>query len=151
MNVNSTMDSCIAQIKTLHMQNTVSTLRTWIQMYLIHTELKSIVKHLLTKIFLSFIPYATYYTRLLNNILTLKDTCFINEIKLRKYNICSSSLEMEVATHPSILAWRILWTEEPGRLLSMGSHRVGHDWSDLSVAAASDFPKELNLHFYEIA
>ena len=32
-----------------------------------------------------------------------------------------------VATHSSILAWRIPWTEEPGGLLSMGSHRVGHD------------------------
>ena len=35
--------------------------------------------------------------------------------------------EKERATHSSILAWRILWTEEPGGLLSMGSHRVGHD------------------------
>jgi len=44
-------------------------------------------------------------------------------------------LENEMATHSSILAWRILWTEEPGGLLSMGSHRVGHDWSDLPAAA----------------
>ena len=36
------------------------------------------------------------------------------------------------ATHCSILAWRIPWTEEPGRLQSMGLHRVGHDWSDLA-------------------
>ena len=34
----------------------------------------------------------------------------------------------EMATHSSILAWRILWTEEPDRLQSMGSQRVGHDW-----------------------
>ena len=37
---------------------------------------------------------------------------------------------------PRILAWEILWTEEPGGLLSMGSHRVGHDGSDLAAAAA---------------
>ena len=37
-----------------------------------------------------------------------------------------------IATHPSILAWRILWTEEPGGLQSMGSQRVRHDWSDLA-------------------
>ena len=37
------------------------------------------------------------------------------------------SLEKEMATHSSILAWRIPWTEEPGRLQSMGSQRVGHD------------------------
>ena len=36
-----------------------------------------------------------------------------------------------MATHSSILAWRIPGTEEPGRLSSMGSHRVGHDCSDL--------------------
>ena len=37
------------------------------------------------------------------------------------------SLEKEMATHSSILAWRIPWTEEPGGLQSMGSQRVGHD------------------------
>ena len=37
------------------------------------------------------------------------------------------SLEKEVAIHSSILAWKILWTEEPGRLQSMGSQRAGHD------------------------
>ena len=36
-------------------------------------------------------------------------------------------LEKEVATHSSTLAWKISWTEEPGRLQSMGSQRVGHD------------------------
>ena len=36
-------------------------------------------------------------------------------------------LEKEMATHSSILAWKILWMEEPGRLQSMGSQRVGHD------------------------
>ena len=37
-------------------------------------------------------------------------------------------LEKDMATHSSILAWRIPWTEEPGRLQSTGSQRVGHDW-----------------------
>ena len=41
-----------------------------------------------------------------------------------------------MATHSSVLAWRILGTGEPGGLLSMGSHRVGYDWSDLPAAAA---------------
>ena len=36
-------------------------------------------------------------------------------------------LEKEMATHSSILAWKIPWTEEPGRLQSVGSQRVGHD------------------------
>ena len=38
-----------------------------------------------------------------------------------------------MATHSSILAWRILWTEKPGGLLSMGSHRAGHNWSSSKV------------------
>ena len=42
-----------------------------------------------------------------------------------------------MATHSSVLAWRIPGMEEPGGLLSMGSHRVGHDWSDLAAAAAA--------------
>ena len=44
--------------------------------------------------------------------------------------------EKEMATHSSILAWRIPGMGEPGGLPSMGSHRVGHDWSDLAAAAA---------------
>ena len=46
------------------------------------------------------------------------------------------ALEKEMATHSSILAWRIPGTEEPSGPPSMGSHRVGHDWSDLAAAAA---------------
>ena len=46
------------------------------------------------------------------------------------------ALEKEMATHSSILAWRIPGTAEPGGLLSMGSHRVRHDWSNLAAAAA---------------
>ena len=42
-----------------------------------------------------------------------------------------------MATHSSVLAWRIPGTGEPDGLPSMGSHRVGHDWSDLAAAAAA--------------
>ena len=48
------------------------------------------------------------------------------------------ALEKKMATHSSVLAWRIPGTGEPGGLLSMGSHRVGHDWSDLAAVAAAD-------------
>ena len=44
-------------------------------------------------------------------------------------------LEKEMVTHSSILAWRIPGMAEPRGLLSMGSHRVGHDWRDLAAAA----------------
>ena len=53
----------------------------------------------------------------------------------------SHALEKEMATHSSVLAWRIPGTEEPGGLSSMGSHRVGHNWSDLTVA------ERLHFHF----
>ena len=43
--------------------------------------------------------------------------------------------EKEMATHSSVLAWRIPGAGEPGGLPSMGSHRVGHDCSDLAAAA----------------
>ena len=45
------------------------------------------------------------------------------------------TLEKEMAAHSSVLAWRIPGTGKPGGLPSMGSHRVGHDWSDLAAAA----------------
>ena len=61
------------------------------------------------------------------------------------------ALEKEMATHSSVLAWRIPGTGEPGRLPSMGSHRVGHDWSDLAAAAAagsiSFLPGEIVLNY----
>ena len=45
-------------------------------------------------------------------------------------------LEQGMATHSRILAWRIPWTEEPGCLQSIGSHRVGHDWRHLACMHA---------------
>ena len=45
------------------------------------------------------------------------------------------ALEKEMATHSSVLAWRIPGTGEPGGLPCIGSHRVGHDWSDSAAAA----------------
>ena len=57
----------------------------------------------------------------------------------------------QMETHSSVLAWRIPGTGEPGGLLSMGSHRVGHNWSDLAaVAAAATMPYFVflyGLHF----
>ena len=57
------------------------------------------------------------------------------------------ALEKEVATHSSVLAWRIPGMGEPGGLSSMGSHRVGHDWSDLAAAAAA-WKKFMNQYHY---
>ena len=43
------------------------------------------------------------------------------------------SLQKEMATHSSTLAWKIPWMEEPGRLQSMGLLRVGHDWAIIPI------------------
>ena len=51
----------------------------------------------------------------------------------------SHALEKEMATHSSVLAWRIPGMGEPGGLLSLGSHRVGHDWSNLAAAVAAGY------------
>ena len=58
------------------------------------------------------------------------------------------ALEKEMATHSSILAWRIPGMEEPGGLPSMESHRVGHDLSDL--AAAADGTRCYDLSFLNL-
>ena len=57
------------------------------------------------------------------------------------------ALEREMAAHSGVLAWRIPGMGEPGGLPSMGSHRVGHDCSDLAAAAACQVKKAKNLSF----
>ena len=54
-------------------------------------------------------------------------------------------LEKEMATHSSILAWRIPWTEEPGGLLSMGSQRVRHDWATWLSFFLSSYHQLINI------
>ena len=63
------------------------------------------------------------------------------------------ALEKEMATHPSVLAWRIPRTGEPGGLPSRESHRVGHDWSDLAavylLASSFNHPPLFFSHLLE--
>ena len=57
-------------------------------------------------------------------------------------------LEKGMATHSSVLAWKILWTKEPGRLRSVGLQTVGHDWAtnifSICVVLKSVYLKNLN-------
>ena len=55
------------------------------------------------------------------------------------------ALEKEMAAHSSVLTWRIPGTGEPGGLPSMGSHRIGHKWSDLAAAAVPLYPRAPHL------
>ena len=52
---------------------------------------------------------------------------FSDTQKLREFSTTKPDLEKAMAPHSGTLAWKIPWMEEPGRLQSMGSHRVGHD------------------------
>ena len=67
--------------------------------------------------------------------------CLINFYCIYHY------LVLNLATQCSVLAWRIPGMAEPGRLPSLGLHRVGHDWSDLAAAAAIlNLEKEMATH-----
>ena len=62
-----------------------------------------------------------------NSVLTDRTSGFRFQLPTRpQTSACCFFLEKGMATHSSIFAWRIPWTEEPGRLQSMGSQRVGH-------------------------
>ena len=58
--------------------------------------------------------------------------------------------EKAMAPHSSTLAWKIPWTEEPGRLQSLGSLRVGHDWSDFTFTFHA-LEKEMATHSRALA
>ena len=61
-------------------------------------------------------------------IMKSKSVLFVNSLCFIRKGVTTLS-EKAMATHPSTLAWRIPWAEEPGGLQSMGSWRVGHDWA----------------------
>ena len=103
--------------------------------------------HLLMKLLSSFLKDGATES----NINTSK--WWVTLIRLRaivkqfiRYLPCARycSVEKELAAHSSVLAWRIPGLGEPGGLPSMGSHRVGHDWSD-SAAAADIVLRALHL------
>ena len=83
--------------------------------------------------FIYLFVYGSFSNKLLFDKLRIHP--FISFLPFTSLSI--HELEKEMATHCSVLAWRIPGTEEPDGLSSMGSHRVGHDWSDLAATAAA--------------
>ena len=72
--------------------------------------------------------------------------------RLSDFTFHFHALEKEMATQSSVLAWKIPGTGKPVGLPSMGSYRVGHDWSDLAAAAAAaEVPDTLLWHFSRTA
>ena len=92
----------------------------------------------LLKIFLKHVVYI-HSLKYPHMVVTLKQmTLFNGKLYLRKY------IQAIMAPHSSTLAWRIPWMEEPGGLLSIGSHRVRQDWGDLACMHALE--KEMATH-----
>ena len=71
----------------------------------------------------------------------LQYSCLENPRGQRSLMGCSPCVSKSQTCHSSVLAWRIPGTGEPGGLPSVGSHRVGHDWSDAAAAAAAAWRK----------
>ena len=67
------------------------------------------------------------YTTIYVFIILVVDIWVVSSLGLLEIRLLCCELEKEMATHASILAWRIPWAEEPGGLQSMGSQRVGHN------------------------
>ena len=87
----------------------------------------------------AFFFFFTIYFLLKDNCFT-EFCCFLSNLNMNHFHF--HALEKEMATHSSVLAWRIPGMGEPGGLPSMVSHRVGHDWSDLAAAAGAISSKE---------
>ena len=99
-----------------------------------------------------FLPYEPpYICFLANNTFFCRGTYILfptvpggSEVKASAWNagdlVQEDPLEKEMATHSSTFAWRIPWREEPGRLQSMGLHRVGQDWVTLLSLSRISLP-----------
>ena len=89
-----------------------------------------------------FLTHRGNLDQMLRNVYLNRANCYFStEEFLKSFNITCSVffvlkeylLEKEMATHSSTLAWKIPWTEEPGRLPSIGSRRVAHDGATLLI------------------
>ena len=78
-----------------------------------------------------------------NVLIVIKVNLYLQKLNAKDLVISISALEKEMATHSSVLAWRIPGTREPGGLPSTWSHRVGNDWSDLAAEAAAEIPDNI--------
>ena len=98
------------------------------------------IHSLIEGLFVFFLVNDYWFTSVMNIHLHVSwNTCarlvpgYFPKSGIAVFKVCK--LEKEMATYSSVLAWRIPGTAEPDGLLSMGSHRVGHYWSDLAAAA----------------
>ena len=99
----------------------------WLDLLAVQGALKSLLQHHSSKV--SILQCSAFFILQLSHsyMTTGKTIDLTKQTFVYLFSSHSCLLEKETATHSSILAWRILWTEEPGGLPSVGSHRVGPD------------------------
>ena len=92
-------------------------------------------------IFSNFTSWGNYHHKsMLNCFIPFPPIISITDFNSASFGII---LEKAMAPHSSTLAWKIPWTEEPGRLQSMGSHRVGHNWAtSLSLVTSTHWRRK---------
>ena len=107
----------------------------WFHLLAVHGTLKSLLQHHNSKASIPrcsafFIVQLSHRYVTTGKTIALTRQTFVGKVMSLLFNMLSSLvMEKAMATHSSTLAWKIPQMEEPGRLQSMGSQRVGHDWA----------------------
>ena len=113
----------------------------WLDLFAVQGTLKSLLQHHSSKA--SVLWHSAFFTVHLSHpcmttgkTVALTRWTIFGKVMSLLFNMLSRLVtEKAMALHSGTLAWKIRWTEEPGRLKSIGPHRVRHDWSDLAAAA----------------
>ena len=115
----------------------------WFDLFAVQGTLKSLLQYHNLKASILwcsafFIVQLSYPDMTSGKTIAFTIRIFVDKVMCLLFNVLPRFImEKGMASHSSILAWRIPGTEEPGGLPSMGLHRVGHDWSDLAAADLS--------------
>ena len=115
----------------------------WLDLLAVQETLRSLFQHHSSKALILrhsgfFIVQLSHPYMTIGKTIALTRRTFVGKVMSLPFNMLSRLvMEKAMASHSSILAWKMLWMEESGRLQSTGSQRVGHDWSKLVAAAAA--------------
>ena len=128
--------SAFFMVQISHLYTTTGkTITVTIQTFVV--KVMSLLFNMLSMVVIAFLPRASVLILWLQSL----STVILEPKKMKSATVSIfprlfAVTEKAMAPHSSTLAWKILWTEEPGGLQSMGLLRVGHDWCDLAAAAA---------------
>ena len=118
----------------------------WLDPLAVQETLKSLLQHHSSKA--SILQHSAFFIVQLSHpymtngkTIALTRQTFVGRVMSLIFNMQFRFVIAEMVAHFSVLAWRIPGTGEPGGLPSMGSHRLGRDWSNLTAAAAAFLPR----------